>query len=350
MADNDNKRRFSRPPRSRAVDPGPQGAASPRPDWAQPARPAHEQAHQDVVDVAGFLSKVDRARSQGRSAPRPQPMREVLGAFHTSPRDQTRVQVLAAAATARHLEGAQSANAQRWERLARENADRLEALRGQQRHREQVAYQAAGTSPEQIQQRDAERSASETDSDKRAFDAAAAIALGYVAARGLPPFDRLAALSAEHLDVPAPEATFEVDEEPTTDVQSDPAAGADVEQGRAADEAVDVSADLEPVAAPETGGASAPNRMGPELERAGRGLASAIGPTHGDDEVAPNLSPVHLPQLTDELLGALRAAQLGHPRSVTEMLNIEREPDQNNEAAFIPDMGVERDHAMTADM
>lgn len=350
MADNDNKRRFGRPQRARAVDPGPDGAAAPQPDWAQPGRPAHEQAHQDVVDVAGFLSKVDRARAQGRSVPKPQPMREVLGAFHSSPRDQTRVQVLAAAATARHLEGAQSANAQRWERLARENADRLEALRRQQHHREQVAYQAARMSPEQIRQRDAQRSASETDSDKRAFDAAAAIALGYVAARGLPPFDRLAALSAEHLDVPAPEPTFEVDEEPTTDVQADSSTSPDLEQGPAADDAVDVSANLEPMATPEPGGASAPNKLGPELERAGRGLASAIGATHGDDEVAPNLSPVHLPQLTDELLGALRAAQLGHPRSVTEMLNIEREPDQYNEAAFVPDMGVGREHSMTADI
>ncbi|MDH6681045.1 hypothetical protein M2284_005288 [Rhodococcus sp. LBL1] len=63
----------------------------------------------------------------------------------------------------------------------------------------------------------------------------------------------------------------------------------------------------------------------------------------------PNLSPFNLAQ-SDELLGALGSATPGHPRSAKEMLNIERQPDQNNEAAFFPEMGPERDLSMTADM
>ena len=36
------------------------------------------------------------------------------------------------------------------------------------------------------------------------------------------------------------------------------------------------------------------------------------------------------------------SAVLGHPRFVAEMLNIEREPDPDNAAAFVPDMQLER--------
>lgn len=33
----------------------------------------------------------------------------------------------------------------------------------------------------------------------------------------------------------------------------------------------------------------------------------------------------------------------GHPRSVTQMLNIEHEPDRSKEAAFVPDMALDPD-------
>lgn len=36
-----------------------------------------------------------------------------------------------------------------------------------------------------------------------------------------------------------------------------------------------------------------------------------------------------------------------HPRSVTEMLNIERRPDNTNEAAFDRDMGLEHNQEAT---
>ncbi len=389
MADNDNKRRLRRPIRSQGTSPNvqrptdaaaasvfPQPAA-PMPDWAQSARrPAREQAHQDVSDVTAFLSKVDRQREQGHATPKPRPMREVLGAFNSSPQDQTRIQVLAAAAAARHLEGIQSANAQRWERLAQENAARLEALRSQQYHREQAAYQAARMAPEQVQQRDTERSNAEAVSDKRMFDAAAAVALGYVAARALPPFDKLDSLSTEHLNVPEPRPELDVPtdpaaeltekQEPDLEAETTPDTELVAEQETAVDPAAtqdpeakaqaDVSADLKPVATDTPGTTQAPNRrseveeMGQALKRAGRGLATAIGPTHGDDEVAPNLSPVNLPQLAEELLEALGAVKLGHPRSAKEMLNIEREPDQNNEVAFVQEVGTERDLSMTPSM
>ncbi|MFF0284083.1 hypothetical protein ACFYSW_27625 [Rhodococcus aetherivorans] len=77
------------------------------------------------------------------------------------------------------------------------------------------------------------------------------------------------------------------------------------------------------------------------LDSAGRGIATAISPVGVDDEVAPPLSPVDLNHLSQELLSALGAAKSSHPRSVTEMLNIEREPGQNNVVALVPDMGIE---------
>lgn len=337
MADNDNRRRL-RPSENPTV-----------------RRPAREQAHQDVSDITVFLTTVQQRRASGQSTPTPRPARDVLGSFGSSPRDQTMIQVLAAAATARHLGGAQSANAQRWERLAHENASRLEALRAQQHHREQAAHRAARMTPEQIQQRDIERANAESGSDKRMFDAAAAVALGYVAARALPPFDKLESLSADHLNVPHPETTFgfdpgtehspeqDQDLEAPTDPETEPA----VEQDAGAE--ADLSSELETVTTQQPERESAPdNRMGEALQRAGRGLAAAIGPTHGDDEVEPNLSPVNLAQLSEELLGALGAAKLGHPRSVKEMLNVEREPDQTNAVAFIHDVGAEVDLGVSA--
>ena len=87
--------------------------------------------------------------------------------------------------------------------------------------------------------------------------------------------------------------------------------------------------------------------IGTVLESASRGVATAIGPINGDDEVAPPLSPVNLNQLGQELLDAIGAAMGSHPRSVTEMLNIERTPDHINEAAFVPDTGVEHSHEAT---
>ncbi|WP_241011216.1 hypothetical protein [Rhodococcus sp. PSBB049] len=83
-------------------------------------------------------------------------------------------------------------------------------------------------------------------------------------------------------------------------------------------------------------------------------MATAVGPVHGDDDVAPPLSPVNLSHLGPELLAALGAAMSGHPRSVAEILNIDREPDgepdRSNEAAFVPDMTIDhgRDRAVTA--
>ncbi len=83
------------------------------------------------------------------------------------------------------------------------------------------------------------------------------------------------------------------------------------------------------------------SKIGSVLESASRGITSAIGPVNGDDEVAPALSPVDVNQLSQELLSALGAAMSGHPRSVTEMLNIERQPDHTNETVFEPDLGLE---------
>lgn len=359
------------------------------------------QATQDVVDVAAFLGKVETERRQGRPVPTPQPMQNVLGAFRGAPGTQTAIQVLAAAATARYFGGAQSANALKWEALAQENAARLEAIRAQQHRQEQVRYTASQMPQEQVEHRTVERAHADADVNRRVFDAAAALALSYVAARSLPPFGKLAALSYEHLAVPdpilddAPEAAMDqpieespeeqtIEEDANSDVDRIPEeeAGTEIEPGVDLDkdtpnggevnaeaepddldtdaledsaetsadvvEDADVSDELEQVTEaaqanqPAQKSALDPGKLGAVLESAGRGIASAIGPVHGNDEVAPPLSPVDLSQLSQELLGALGAAMSGHPRTVKEMLNTEREPDRDNEAAFVPDGGIER--------
>ncbi|UIR39716.1 hypothetical protein LZP97_26410 (plasmid) [Rhodococcus sp. DMF-1] len=215
------------------------------------------------------------------------------------------------------------------------------------------------------------------------FDAAAALALSYVAVRSLPPFDRLAELSHKHLAVAeadpdyaeatettrspgqvpdggVPENTTDSDVERHRD-DTDLAAETRIDLGKeAADIDVQPSADvvdgadmsdpLEQVAAPPQKGSTDPNTLGAVLQRAGHGLSTAVGPLHGDDDVAAPLSPVDLSPLGQELLDALGAAMSGHPRSVTEILNLDREPDRSNEAAFVPDMTLDpgRDRAVTA--
>ena len=161
MADNDQKRRFLRN-RGRSVRPT-DAAIPPSSETAAPAgvpavpqrRPARAQASQDVVALVGFLRAAENRRAQGRPAPTPKSMRDVLGAFRGQPAQQITIQVLAAAATTRHL-GAQSQNTRRWEQLAQENAARLEALRAQQYRREQQRYVQVQMPPEEIARRTAE--------------------------------------------------------------------------------------------------------------------------------------------------------------------------------------------------
>ncbi|MGX4712000.1 hypothetical protein [Rhodococcus ruber] len=380
MADNDQKRRFLRNsgrsahPTDASIPPFSETVAPAGEQTVPQRRPATTQASQDVVDLVGFLRAAENRRAHGRPAPTPKSMRDVLGAFRGQPAQQTTIQVLAAAATTRHL-GAQSQNTRRWEQLAQENAARLEVLRAQQYRREQQRYVQVQMPPEEIQRRMAEKEAADRDSDNRAFDAAAALALSYVAARSVPSFAKLAELSEQHLSVEwasevpesvtesfaraadeqtAPAGTvteMDVDESASspeasgdTDPQTDMAAA--VEEVEEVEDA-DVSAQLEHVSqAAQKNGADL-DKIGSVLESVGRGLATAIGPVNGGDEVAPPLSPVDLNQLSQELLSAIGAAMSSHPRSVTEMLNVERRPDRTNETAFDPDMGVEHSQEAT---
>ncbi|SEB29378.1 hypothetical protein SAMN04490240_0103 [Rhodococcus pyridinivorans] len=375
MADTDRTRRFRRTrPQMATEDPAAYIDAragrhgTPRqPTTAQAPRPAPAQARQDVVDVAAFIRKVDTERSQGRHAPRPQPMQTILGAFHGSPATQTTVQILAAAATARHFGGENSTAARKWEKLAQNNAARLDAVRAQQYRQEQTRYVEAQLPPEEIDRRITERLASDHETDKRAFDAAGALALSYVAVKSLPPFDKLADLSRKHLtadETPTPSndvassikeqspgaQTEEVGADTGIDLAKSPDVGDTADEiGREvraetaveAESDADVSDQLEQVTQPAQKTWSDVSKIGSVLESASRGITSAIGPVNGDDEVAPALSPVDVNQLSQELLSALGAAMSGHPRSVTEMLNIERQPDHTNETVFEPDLGLE---------
>ncbi|MFL1596106.1 hypothetical protein NQ854_24750 [Rhodococcus ruber] len=369
MADNDQKRRFLRN-RGRSAHPT-DASIPPSSETAAPAgvpavpqrRPARAQATQDVVDLVGFLRAAENRRAQGRPAPTPKSMRDVLGAFRGQPAQQTSIQVLAAAATTRHL-GAQAQNTRRWERLAQENAARLEALRAQQYRQEQQRYVQVQMRPDEIDRRMAEKEAADRNSDKRVFDAAAAVALSYAAAKSVPSFDKLADLSAQHLEVVEPTAdvpasgaeafaraadadTVEMNFDKDADRSPAPG-GPDARTEPVVDgHEADVSDQLERVEAPAPTDRGDLGRIGAVLESAGRGLATAVGPINGDDEVAPPLSPVDLNQLSQELLDAIGAAMSSHPRSVAEMLNIERRPDHTNEAAFVPAMGIEHSQEAT---
>lgn len=370
MADNDQKRRYLRR-RDRPAETG---------DTATPAggqagaqrRPSRAQAAQDVVDLMGFLREVANRRAQGQPAPTPKSMRDVLGAFRGQPAQQVTIQVLAAAATTRHL-GAQAHTTRTWEQLVHENAARLEALRAQQYRQQQQQYVQVQRPRDEITRRITERRAADRDSDKRAFDAAAALALSYVAAKSVPSFDKLAELSEQHLTV-AEQATKvpEVVTGPFTPVAAEHVVSADAAEGMSVDESVgtpqtpndadpqarpdtplkksedaDASDRLEHVALPAPKTDSDLSKIGGVLESAGRGLATAVGPLNGDDEIAPPLSPVDLNRLSQELLDAIGAAMSSHPRSVTEMLNIERRPDHTNEAAFVPGIDVEHSQKAT---
>ncbi|MGV9950276.1 hypothetical protein, partial [Rhodococcus aetherivorans] len=366
-ADNDQKRRFLRS-RGRSTETG--ETAIPAGGQAGPQRrPARAQVAQDVADLVDFLREAENRRTQGRPAPTPKSMQEVLGAFRGRPDQQATIQVLAAAATTRHL-AAHTTGA--WEQLAHENAARLEALRAQQYRWQQQQYVQGQMPPDEIARRLAERQAADRDSDKRAFDAAAALALSYVAAKSVPSLDTLAALSAQHLavaepivDVPVAVAesfaraaadhtaaadTAEMDFDKGAD-GSEASSGPDtrtdvaaaVEEGAEAD----VSDPLERVGEPAPTSSSDLGKIGAVLESAGRGLATAVGPVSGDDEVAPPLAPVDPTRLSQELLDAIGAAMRSHPRSVTEMLNIERRSDHTTEAVFVPDTGVEHSQEAT---
>ncbi|AOD24811.1 hypothetical protein IM25_23985 (plasmid) [Rhodococcus sp. p52] len=378
MADTARTRRFRRtrprPDNDPAVSTDARADANTAPQQPRP-RPAVMQARQDVVDVAAFIGKVQTERSHGRPAPQPQPMKAVLGAFQGSPATQTTVQILAAAATARHFHGQNSAVARKWEQLAQDNAVRLEAMRAAQHQQQQIRYVQEQVSPQEMDRQLRARIDTERETDQRAFDAAGALALSYVAAQALPSFAKLTELSHTHLT--APEPTPVPDDASTTTQEHDPETTnntatelhSEIDLAKSPDstppqnprndpvdtpavEDADLSDRLEhvhtePATSSEASSGADLEQIGSVLEKAGRGVVTAIGPVNGDDDVAPPLSPVDMNQLSQELLDGIAAAMISHPRSVTEMLNIERQPDHTNEAAFVPGTGVEHSHALT---
>lgn len=265
-------------------------------------------AGQQVTDVAAFLSTVEQRRSDGAKVPEARSMSAVLGEFKGFPISQTRIQVLAAAATARHLEGPESENALKLNQLVEDNAARLQSLRDEERHRAGIEHEKNGTPQADIDAEEKARTEREAVEDKRVFNAASAVSLGYVAAKGLPSYEQLAELSEAQLG--------------------------------------SVPEEVEPEAETGTGGRSG---MQDVLNAAGKGLAQAVGPVVGDDDVAPNLSPVNLAQFNEEMASiaagmapAMRAAMSSHPRSVKELLNADQKVDEKS-AFFESDQDLNRE-------
>lgn len=143
--------------------------------------------NQRVHDIAAFLTDVEERHRTGQKIARPKPIREVLGVYRGAPIDQTRIQVLAAAAAARHLEGPESANAQRLNKLVQDNDARLHALREHERRNAVLFHAANETTKEDIAAADQERIERETTNDRRVFDAASAVALDMSPRVGFPP-------------------------------------------------------------------------------------------------------------------------------------------------------------------
>lgn len=260
---------------------------------------ARRQAAADEVQrIEAFLVEIQGRRKAGETVPEARPMGSVFGAFKGSPINQTRIQVLAAAATARHLEGPDSENASKLSQLVEDNAVRLQAIRDEERHRAGIEHERNGTPQAEIDAEEKARTEQEAREDKNVFNAAAAVSLGYVAAQGLPTYEQLADLSEAQLG--------------------------------AVPEEIETAADTD-------SGSRSGRGVADVLSAAGRGLAQAVGPVVGDDEVAPNLSPVNVAQLNEELASiaaslapAMKAAMSSHPRSVKEMLNVEQTPDENS--------------------
>ncbi|MDH6291830.1 hypothetical protein [Rhodococcus opacus] len=303
----------------RAVDDGVRVdpiAARPRGNQAKRSKQrAAPPPNQRVHDIAAFLTDVEVRHRTGQKIARPKPIREVLGVYRGAPIDQTRIQVLAAAAAARHLEGAESANAQRLNKLVQDNDARLHSLREHERRNTVLFHTANETTKEEIAAAEQERIERETTNDRRVFDAASAVALGYVAARGLPAYDQLAQLSEAQL-------------------------------GPVTESAAEESAKK----APASGGASKVGQAKSVLDSVGRGLAQAAGPVAGDDDVAANLSPINLTQLSEELANlaagiapAMKAAMSSHPRSIKELLNVEQRPDEGSDIAFEQEPELDRE-------
>lgn len=286
---------------------------------ARPGAQSVLQPDQRVHDIASWLHNANLRARAGEAVKPPKPIKEVLGHFKSAPIDQTRIQILAAAAAARTLEGEQSANAQRLNKLVVETQTRLNAIRDHERRTAALEHREKETPREKIAEWDQNRVDRESANDRNVFNAAAAVAAGYVAARGLPAHDQLAQLADEQLG-PVPEAPAPApDKTPQPEKHSGPSKAGQIKN---------------------------------VLDSAGRGLAQAVGPVAGDDEVAPNLSPVNMTQVTEEfaqlaasIAPAMKAAMGSHPRSVKELLNIVQTPDEESDLAFEQDtgLGVERE-------
>ena len=284
---------------------------------ARPGAQSVPQPDQRVHDIASWLHNANLRARAGEAVKPPKPIKEVLGHFKSAPIDQTRIQILAAAAAARTLEGEQSANVQRLNKLVVETQTRLNAIRDHERRTAALEHREKETPREKIAEWDQNRLDRESANDRNVFNAAAAVAAGYVAARGLPAHDQLAQLADEQLG-PVPEAPAPApDKTPQPEKQSGPSKAGQIKN---------------------------------VLDSAGRGLVQAVGPVVGDDEVAPNLSQVNLAQVTEEfaqlaasIAPAMKAAMGSHPRMVKELLNIVQTPDEESDLAFDQDAHVRRE-------
>ncbi|AEF43117.1 hypothetical protein [Hoyosella subflava] len=239
---------------------------------------ASAHAEKKISAVTRFVDNVEQRRVAGQHTPQPRPAEDITRQL--THQQRAAAQALAAAAAARHLHGSETEEARDYAAIAAENERRLA-------EEHERAHQHAQA--EQQRERN----------DRIIFEAAAALAAVYTASKLIP------------------HTSHELDE-----------------QARAA------FTDATPTA-PSSAASNGVSLTTAAL--AGAALhhtRQTMGQVAGDDHVEPPMTDGANPgQIPHDIIDALTAAQLGHPRTPAEMLN--KQPEQHAEAGPTADTDLD---------
>lgn len=223
---------------------------------------ASAHAEKKISAVTRFVDSVEQRRAAGQHTPQPRPAEDITRQL--THQQRAAAQALAAAAAARHLHGSDTETARDYAAVAAENERRLA-------EEHERAYQHAQA--EQQRERN----------DRTIFEAAAALAAAYTASELIPH-------TPHELDEQAQTAFTDHTTEPTAPTSATPAS-------------------VSLTTAALAGAALHHTRQ-------------TMGQVAGDDHVEPPMTDGANPgQIPHEIIDALTAAKLGHPRTPAEMLN-----------------------------
>ncbi|MCW4356167.1 hypothetical protein ONR57_22940 [Hoyosella sp. YIM 151337] len=232
-------------------------------------------AERKISAVTRFVDNVEQRRAAGQHTPQPRPTEDITRQLTLQQR--AAAQALAAAAAARHLHGSEAEKARDYAAIAAENERRLTEEHERARQHAQAEQQR-------------ERN------DRTIFEAAAALAAVYTAAKLIPH-------TSHELDEQARAAFTGHAAEPTAPTSS-----------------ATNSASLTTVAL-----------AGAALHH----TRQTMGQVAGDDHVEPPMTDGANPgQIPHEIIDALTAAKLGHPRTPAEMLHNHPQQDADTGPAL----------------